>query len=45
MTTGYNPKFNQDPEKDFEINATIVAEGGGAGWAVHPWPYGSRCGL
>ena len=30
-----------DPSKDFEINATIVAEGGGAGWAVHPWPYSS----
>ena len=30
-----------DPTKDFEINATIVAEGGGAGWAIHPWPYSS----
>ena len=30
-----------DPSKDFEINATIVTEGGGKGWAFHPWPYNS----
>jgi hypothetical protein len=33
--------IHADPSKDYEINATIVAEGGGAGWAIHPWPYGS----
>ena len=31
-----------DPSKDFEINATIVTEGGGKGWAFHPWPYASN---
>eukprot|EP01051_Picozoa_sp_SAG22_P004282 SAG22_NODE_225_length_14728_cov_58.742361_17_plen_234_part_00 len=29
--------IHPDPSKDFEINATIVEEGGGTGWAIHPW--------
>ena len=34
--------MHADPSKDFEINATIVTEGGGKGWAFHPWPYASN---
>ncbi len=34
--------IHEDPAQDYEINATIVEEGGGAGWAVHPWPYATN---
>jgi len=30
-----------DPEKNHVINATLVTEGGGQGWMVHPMGYGS----
>lgn len=28
-----------DPSKDHAINATLVTEGGGVGWMLHPLPY------
>jgi hypothetical protein len=28
----------QDSRLDREINATLVAEGGGRGWMIYPWP-------
>ena len=31
-----------DPKKNYFVNATIVAEGGGKGWAIHPFPYSSH---
>lgn len=30
-----------DPKKDYFVNATVVPEGGGKGWAIHPFPYNS----
>mmetsp|Transcript_6026 Transcript_6026/g.15697 ORF Transcript_6026/g.15697 Transcript_6026/m.15697 type:complete len:141 (+) Transcript_6026:211-633(+) len=31
--------IHDDPSSDFDIPATVVAEGGGKGWALNPFPY------
>lgn len=31
-----------DPTKDFMIDTTVVASGGGQGWALNPFPYGTN---
>ena len=28
----------KDPSKNFDVNATLVTEGGGKGWMLHPFP-------
>ena len=33
--------IHDDPFKDVDVPGTVVTEGGGKGWAINPYPYGT----